>query len=109
MDADFNNVDRVGFRAECSYIARPGGGTATNVLIVRVVASTTSFLRLRAELGQRVRQTAARPARRSTVMRNSFWFGLEMVLDVLLGTALSIAVARVIGPSRLGQFVYFTF
>jgi O-antigen/teichoic acid export membrane protein len=46
---------------------------------------------------------------RASIVTNSFWYGLETVADVLIGVASSIAIARVIGPQRLGYFVYLTF
>ena len=46
---------------------------------------------------------------RASIATNSFWYGLETVADVLIGVASSIAIARVIGPQRLGYFVYLTF
>lgn len=40
------------------------------------------------------------------VARNSFWYALEQVFSFLAGFAASIAMARVIGPTRLGYFNY---
>jgi O-antigen/teichoic acid export membrane protein len=49
------------------------------------------------------------PVRRAGILRNSFWSGLEIALNVVCTSLLSIAVARVIGPERLGHFVYLSF
>jgi O-antigen/teichoic acid export membrane protein len=46
---------------------------------------------------------------RASIVTNSFWYGLETIADVVIGIASSIAIARVIGPQRLGYFVYLTF
>jgi O-antigen/teichoic acid export membrane protein len=46
---------------------------------------------------------------RASIAANSFWYGLETVAEVLIGVASSIAIARAIGPQRLGYFVYLTF
>ena len=39
-----------------------------------------------------------------TIAKNFFWNGLEMLLAAISVTVVSIAVARVIGPARLGYF-----
>jgi O-antigen/teichoic acid export membrane protein len=49
------------------------------------------------------------PVQRVGILRNSFWSGLEIALNVVCTALLSIAVARVIGPERLGHFVYLSF
>ncbi len=41
-----------------------------------------------------------------TIARNSLWHGIEMAADVLCGLVTSIAIARVIGPQKLGPFLY---
>ncbi len=46
---------------------------------------------------------------RKSIFRNSLWFGLESILDSVVSLALSIAVARVIGPVQLGYFIYLSF
>ena len=46
---------------------------------------------------------------RDSVVKNSFWFGLETVVDAAVSLALSVAVARVIGPVRLGYYIYMMF
>jgi O-antigen/teichoic acid export membrane protein len=43
------------------------------------------------------------------IFRNSFWYGLELGLNVGCSGLLSIAVARVLGPAQLGHFVYLSF
>ncbi len=52
--------------------------------------------------------TRARERASNTQMiaRNSFWYGLELVLAVVAAFATSIPLARVIGPYRLGYFSY---
>jgi len=49
------------------------------------------------------------PVRRAGILRNSFWSGLEITLNVVCTALLSIAVARVMGPELLGHFVYLSF
>ncbi|MGC4053289.1 MAG: oligosaccharide flippase family protein [Paludibaculum sp.] len=39
-----------------------------------------------------------------TIARNSFWYGIETVLDVFVALATSIPLARAIGPERLGYY-----
>ncbi len=46
------------------------------------------------------------PSTTVTVARNSFWFGLELGVNLVIALLSSIAVARVIGPARLGYFNY---
>jgi O-antigen/teichoic acid export membrane protein len=41
-----------------------------------------------------------------TVFRNTLWGGLDMVVELLLPTITSVAVARVMGPTKLGAFAY---
>lgn len=41
-----------------------------------------------------------------TIARNSAWFGLETGINMLLTFFTSIAVARSIGPTKLGYFLY---
>jgi O-antigen/teichoic acid export membrane protein len=47
--------------------------------------------------------------RRSSIARNSFWFGLESAIDSFVALVVSVIVARVIGPERMGHFVYIGF
>ena len=47
--------------------------------------------------------------RRSSIARNSFWYGLESILDSVVSLIVSVIVARVIGPQRLGYFIYVMF
>jgi O-antigen/teichoic acid export membrane protein len=42
----------------------------------------------------------------TTIARNSFWYGLELVFTIFASLVTSIAVARVIGPQRLDYFNY---
>jgi len=44
----------------------------------------------------------------ATIARNSFWFGLERGIEFAVSVFASIAVARGLGPERLGHFAYFT-
>jgi O-antigen/teichoic acid export membrane protein len=41
-----------------------------------------------------------------TVAANSFWYGLDSLLSIVLSLATSIPLARAIGPERLGYFSY---
>jgi O-antigen/teichoic acid export membrane protein len=41
-----------------------------------------------------------------TVARNSFWYGLEMVISLVVTFVTSVAVARVVGPVRLSTYQY---
>ena len=41
-----------------------------------------------------------------TIARNSYWYGFEQFFSFVAGFAASIAMARVIGPTRLGYFNY---
>jgi O-antigen/teichoic acid export membrane protein len=42
----------------------------------------------------------------ATIVRNSFWYGFENLLSIVLVFATSIPLARVIGPEGLGYFNY---
>jgi O-antigen/teichoic acid export membrane protein len=42
----------------------------------------------------------------STIFRNSLWLGLEYIVDSVCSIGTSIAIARVLGPSEMGYFVY---
>lgn len=44
-----------------------------------------------------------------TILRNSIWYGLETVIELLVFTSSSIAVARYLGPDKLGHFTYINF
>lgn len=48
-------------------------------------------------------------SRRKSIARNSLWFGLESVVDSAVGLALSVVVARLIGPERLGYYIFVMF
>ena len=41
-----------------------------------------------------------------TVARNSFWYGLETAFGIVTAFATSIAMARILGPQKLGYFNY---
>ena len=43
------------------------------------------------------------------ILHNSFWFGLETVLETIVFLGTSIAVARYLGPEKLGEFTYINF
>jgi O-antigen/teichoic acid export membrane protein len=47
--------------------------------------------------------------RRDTILTNSFWYGIEMAADLIFGLLASVAIARVMGPERLGYYVYLVF
>src|SRR4051794_40208622 len=40
------------------------------------------------------------------IIRNSFWLGLDTVIDTVLSFVATIAIARAIGPQQLSYFVY---
>src|SRR4051794_16418513 len=40
------------------------------------------------------------------IIRNSFWLGLDIVVDTVLSFFTIIAIARVIGPQELSYFIY---
>src|SRR5579871_2480597 len=40
------------------------------------------------------------------IARNSFWYGLELVLSLVTSFFTSVAVARVVGPERLGNYQF---
>jgi O-antigen/teichoic acid export membrane protein len=43
------------------------------------------------------------------ILHNSFWYGLEAVLETVVFLGTSIAVARYLGPTKLGYFSYINF
>jgi O-antigen/teichoic acid export membrane protein len=43
------------------------------------------------------------------ILNNSFWYGLEQLLEVVLFFGTSVAVARYLGPEKLGYFSYINF
>ncbi len=43
-----------------------------------------------------------------TIARNSFWIGVEVAVDMAISFVTSVLIARGIGPSKLGYFVYLT-
>jgi len=47
--------------------------------------------------------------KRGNILQNSFWYGIEIAADIVLGAIASIVTARVMGPELLGHFVYFVF
>jgi len=52
-------------------------------------------------------QMASAPRKNSEVVaRNTFWYGFEMVAATLMALITSIAMARVLGPQKLGYFNY---
>jgi O-antigen/teichoic acid export membrane protein len=46
---------------------------------------------------------------RKSALQNSLWYGFETALDVVVNVGASIAVARVMGPERLGYLLYLMF
>ena len=43
------------------------------------------------------------------ILHNSFWYGIETVLETLVFIGTSIAVARYLGPAKLGYYSYIGF
>ena len=43
-----------------------------------------------------------------TIARNTAWYGLENVIGFLASLITSIAIARTLGPSKMGYLVYVT-
>src|SRR5665213_3053934 len=43
------------------------------------------------------------------IIHNSFWYGLETVIEMVTFFGTSIAVARYLGPAKLGYFSYINF
>jgi O-antigen/teichoic acid export membrane protein len=43
-----------------------------------------------------------------TIARNTGWFGVESAIDALLTVVTSIAIARILGPTKQGHLVYVT-
>ena len=43
------------------------------------------------------------------ILHNSFWYGLETLLETVVFLGTSIAVARYLGPQKLGYFSYINF
>jgi O-antigen/teichoic acid export membrane protein len=41
-----------------------------------------------------------------TIARNTGWYGLESIISSVVGLATSIAIARTLGPSRMGYIIY---
>jgi O-antigen/teichoic acid export membrane protein len=48
----------------------------------------------------------ARNGNTETIARNTAWYGLEVVIGMATAFATSIAIARAMGPQRLGYFQY---
>jgi len=49
---------------------------------------------------------AAGPNNTQTIARNSFWYGLELLSSIFAAFLVSVIVARVLGPQRLGYYTY---
>lgn len=47
--------------------------------------------------------------KRANILTNSFWYGIEVASDAVIGAAMSIAAARILGPEKIGYFVFLTF
>jgi O-antigen/teichoic acid export membrane protein len=43
------------------------------------------------------------------ILHNSFWYGLETLLETMVILGTSVAVARYLGPTKLGYFSYINF
>lgn len=43
------------------------------------------------------------------ILHNSFWYGLETIVETVIFLGTSIAVARYLGPQKLGYFSYINF
>ncbi len=41
-----------------------------------------------------------------TIARNTGWYGLESAISSIVGLATSIAIARTLGPSKMGYIIY---
>ena len=41
-----------------------------------------------------------------TIFRNTGWYGLENIISSVLGLITSIAIARTLGPSKMGYIIY---
>jgi O-antigen/teichoic acid export membrane protein len=41
-----------------------------------------------------------------TIARNTGWYGLESIISSVVGMATSIAIARTLGPSKMGYIIY---
>jgi len=41
-----------------------------------------------------------------TIARNTAWYGLENVINAVVGLSTSIAIARTLGPSKMGYIIY---
>ena len=52
---------------------------------------------------------SVRPSNSAKILRNSFWFGLETVLETIVFLGTSVAVARYLGPEKMGYFSYINF
>ncbi|MGC2332110.1 MAG: polysaccharide biosynthesis C-terminal domain-containing protein [Candidatus Acidiferrales bacterium] len=46
------------------------------------------------------------PANTQIIAKNSFWYGIETVSDLVLTAFTSIIIARKVGPIRIGYFLY---
>ena len=53
--------------------------------------------------------TQKSPSTTSRILHNSFWFGIESLLETAAFLGTSIAVARYLGPAKLGYFSYINF
>jgi len=43
-----------------------------------------------------------------TIAKNTGWFGIESAIDALLTVVTSIAIARTLGPTKMGYLIYVT-
>ena len=52
---------------------------------------------------------STKPTSSAKILSNSFWFGLETALEAIVFLGTSVAVARYLGPEKLGYFSYINF
>jgi O-antigen/teichoic acid export membrane protein len=51
----------------------------------------------------------SKPTLSGKILRNSFWYGLESVLEIIVFLGTSIGIARYLGPQKLGYYSYIGF
>jgi len=51
-------------------------------------------------------QPSAPPSNTQVILRNSLWYGLELISGLFGSWLVSVIVARVMGPQRLGYYTY---
>ena len=58
---------------------------------------------------KRMSTTPPAAGARARILRNSFWFGLESIIETVVFLSASVAVARYLGPAKLGYYSYINF